>query len=422
MSKLLSASLLWTVLIALSCPTAMAEAPALVHNTAIGGARTGYTTVTLTQTIRPLDDGRPTIGLEGGGRVLGLVLRREKDGPFEQPPSFEVLRLSPSNDGEVLLSLGNGKGASGSELPPGQYRLYLITDEPGKVTLSFPTIPTGSASLAPAIITPFRAESLTARRARSDLNTFGAFGNVSEGGIELWRLVAANPPLTGQIELCMYMGQNAQNSPDAFDPGCPGGKSTYQHPVNQPGDGAFEAGFIEGPSAEGLGGNLSTLIGDTGAVDAFAMWMSYDFPPPVYTPPPATRGPDDPNLGPQCPSRSCSWGGTTGGSGGAPTSNSRGSRYGVARLTNRGLRVRRGRALVPLACSGAGPCRGTVALSPGGRARFALSKRQRSTVRVLLSRSALRQLRRGPLRTRVTVTSRLAGGAWENRAVARLAR
>lgn len=381
------------LLLTMSAATATASAPALPQTTTIAGAQTGYVDVELTKTLRPLDEDAPAVTREGGGLFTAAVLRPAGASGGAGEASFEVFWIP--GFGEIRSYRGNSERT----LPAGDYRLYLAIVDPGSVTLDFGSLPAGNLVTAPAVHTPFVAHELETRRSASAVR-FGETHTVSGGGRVFLRAVASNPPLGSQIELCSYRGgAEAQTGDAAYGPGCPGGNSGYKAFLTGSGQGAFSLADAGWSTKQiGSGGNVSVPFGSPGSVDAFGVWMSYDFP---ETTPPGSVGSREREPFPNPPPTSwCE-------SSCPPPSSSQNPRHGTATLTSRQLLLKGRQVSLPLACSADGSCSGTAAIARS-KERFALPAATQSTVSVRAPGNVIRRMRRqGHARVSVAITSEL---------------
>jgi hypothetical protein len=375
--------------LAAGCAPALADPPSLAGSTSIGGARTGYAEVVVPRDLRPLNEDQPSVALEGGGGFLGVVLRKLASGPYDYPPTFYALRVATSNDGGALLSVENGAGSDNATLPAGTYRLYLVADQPGQVTLTFPTLPPGSVVLSPDVATPFQSGVLQSRRNGGGVFSFGQTGTVFSQGLSFVRATVDAPPPGTTLELCQYFGdQEQQAGSSAYDPGCPGGTSEYKTAVSSSGDGAYTLAFEPEAVRLGLGGSVSTVLGPPPQTHTFGMWMSYDQAPAPSeqpgqggsspnletAPPPETAPPADP------PTRILS------------SSVARGSESTTATLASHRLLVRGRRVALPLVCSRRRPCRGVARLSGARPVQFRLAAGTRRVIFARLGAPLARRL------------------------------
>lgn len=357
-------------------------APPLVGTTSIAGDRTGYVRVDLTKTLlKPFsDEDEPRIKLEGGGAVLGVVLRSEWQLDGNRRTTLEILRMDRRNEGSpILYSVGNGENG----LPAGPYRLYLIVEKAGRVTLEFPSLPRGQLSLAPSVHTPFEAGPLPRRAWPTPGTTpYGKTGELTSDGLVFSRAIVEAAPAGSRMEACFYRDEAEADAGDqAYGPGCPGGRAGYADMATTARDlGIVAFTFANSAGKVGHGGNFTTSpppIASPTSIDTFGMWLSYEFAtqPPVVPPPPVPR-------------------------------------HGTLVFAGRRLAVKNGVARVPLACSPEGPCRGWVRLSGARRKADAnLPPGVQRTVKVPLSGSMQRRLAsRRKVRARIVVVSIVADG------------
>jgi hypothetical protein len=364
-------------------PNSASAAPTLVGTTSIAGDRTGYSRVELTKPLKPFShNDKPRIRLEGGGAILGIVLRTEH-AIDNKHTTLEILRVDRQNQGSpILYSVGNGEDG----LPAGAYRLYLIAERPGRVTLEFPSLREGELSLAPAVHTPFDAGPLPRRTWPVPGTTpFGRTGEVVSDGMVFSRAIVDDAPPGSRLETCFYANDEEDAAGDrAYGPGCPGGRMGYTQTATSTGDiGHWAMTSANSPGRIGHGGNVTTAadaIAEPVALNTFAMWMSYELPAAAHSPPP---GPLPPPAA---------------------------ERDGTVTFSSRRLKVRNGTVRVPLRCSPEGACRGRIRLT-GARKTvgFALPSGARRTFKIPLSRSMRRRVRsHRHVRGRIVVVSNIA--------------
>jgi hypothetical protein len=364
-----------------------ANGPSLVNSVTIAGQRTGYVEVQLPEPLDPFDENEPTIAFEGGGGILGVVLRaRDLFGGYRRP-NLKILRLDRRNEGSrVLVSLGDGQDGA---LPPGRYRLYLITDGPGRVSLDFPGWPEGELSLVPEVATPYEAGPLPERQTPTlGTTVFGRSAEISSAGLVFARAIAEQAPAGSRLELCTYRdSEEEQAGSSAYGPKCPGGRSSYAEVATATTDmGIFSLSQSEIPGRFGEGGNFSLPVPlglQTTKLETFGMWTSYE-PPGT----PVTPG--------QIPSQPL---------------------FGTATFTARRLFVRGRTSYLPLACTAEGPCRGSARLSGASRrSRFSIPAGRQRTVRLSVKSWVARRIARGRIvRARLVVSSEVSGGQRQER-------
>jgi hypothetical protein len=361
---------------------ANAAAPSLARTTSIAGARTGYVQVELPKRLNPFStNDEPSIKFEGGGAILGVVLRSERTDNGNHT-ALQILRMDRENEGSpIFYGLGNGENG----LPAGPYRLYLIVERPGRVTLEFPSLPAGAVTVAPTVHTPFEAGPLPQRpRPTPGTMRYGRTVELTSDGLVFSRAIIDEAPAGSRLETCVYTYDKEAAAGDrAYGPGCPGGTSGHTETTTSSGPmGAWTISFAASAAPFGHGGNFMTPLPlPTGAVDAFGMWLSYEFPNEVG--------------GPPSPS---------------PSANPHADLAGTATFSARRLEIKSGAARVPLGCSSEGRCLGHVRLSGAIRTvKFDMPAGGERTVKVPLSHSMLRSVsRRRKVRARIVVVS-LAG-------------
>ena len=381
--------------------------PALPSTTTISGGHSGYTEVELTEPLRAFDEDAPEITFEGGGEVIGIALRSPPDAMGYSSPAFDVYSVGVGE----LRGFADYDEHDGT-LPPGRYRLYLIAERPGSATIEFPKLEPGQLSVQPDVETPQRSGRMSTRTS-GDVVKFSEHVTLWGGGV-IFMKAFPTPGISTQLELCSYWPwQEAEAGERAYDPGCPDGFSSYKRFAFSEGDGAFSLSSPSSHWAEGLGGNVTSLIGSPGPVDTYLFSAGYELgPPPAWTDPwDEGTGDDDPSTQPSDPSlpgsesqptqtgpvgeRPCDGGGCQ-------------SEWGVATLSSRRARLVRRRIRVPLICDGGWPCRGQVGLVRRRAKSFAFGPGERGAIAVRVPSGLRRRVRRdGRARARIAVTSRL---------------
>lgn len=395
--------------------------------TTIGGSHSGYIEVELTQPLPPFEEGEPKIAFEGGGEVIGIALRPVPDSLGNADPVFYAYSAGAGE----LRGLRVDDDHDGTLAPPGRYRLHLIAERPGNVTIEFPTLAEGQLSVSPAVETPQRSGAMSTASSENVVK-FSERVTLWGGGV-IYMEVLPTPGIATELELCSYWpAQEEEAGTRAYDPGCPYGFSGYKDTGISEGEGAFSISSPSSDWEQGLGGNVTNPFGPPGTVDTYLFTAGYDLGPP-----PSSQQPSDPGAG------SGETGSSTqtttqdpppGGEESArpePTSSAEpppapappgpviepscrgepcGTGWAVATLRSRYARLARRRATVGLVCAAANPCRGKVGF-PRSRSRsFELRAGSTATVRVPVRRALRSRVRRhGVARARLVVTSRLDG-------------
>ena len=396
-------AVLWVL--ATTSVAAAQDVPPLPRVTTISGNHSGYTEVELTKPLRPFDEDEPEITFQGGGEMIGVVLRSPTNGLGTE---LEFHAYSPGGIGEFR----GGNYEDEGTFPPGRYRLYLIADQPGSATIEFTNLEPGQLSVEPTVETPQRSGPMSTR-------TSGGVVKFSErvtlwGGGVIFMTVYPTPAIGTELELCYYWpAQEDQAGDRAYDPGCPYGHSGYKTSVMSEGEGAFSFTAPSYSWAEGVGGNVTNLVGTPGPVDTYLFTAGYDLAPPAGSttePTPGTE--DDPPVSGPLTTDSASEEPQSEPS--DPTTERRcrdsgcADQWGTALLASRRARLRGRRARVVVTCSESDPCRGSVGFVRARAHRFDLPAGASARVRIVVPRELRQRVRRtGRARGRVAVASRL---------------
>ena len=401
-------------------------APALPRVTTITGDHSGYAEVELTQPLEAFGEEAPTVTFEGGGRLIGVVIRALPDRWGNGSPLLEIYRLAGVGE------FSNARSGSDMILPAGRYRLYLIAEQPGAAKIEFGALPEGELALRPEVETPQRSGAISVRTA-GDVVKFSERVSLWGGGV-IFMTVRPTPGLGTQLELCNYWPQEEDEAGErAYDPGCPGGSSGYKMAVASEGAGAFSFSAPNHEWLEGIGGNVTTLRGSPGPVETYLFTASYEIArpasaadppstPPTWEggPPPSYPGPDTPTTEeappsspPPAPSESAPTTGPCSAEACSPPSHQytltpTPKERGTASLASRRVTARGRRGRIRLRCSSVGPCRGRVGFLRGRETRFRISAGQSATLRIRIPRAMGRRLRqRANIRAWVRVRSEL---------------
>ena len=407
---------LWTVCTASGAPAQ--EVPALPRVTTISGSHSGYTDVELTKPLRAFDEDEPEITFNGGGQVIGVVLRSLPDTMGNSEFMFDTYAVG---------GVGRFSGISSENnrtLPPGRYRLYLIAEQPGSATIEFPKLEPGQLSVEPVVETPQRSGPMSTRSS-GDIVKFSERVTLWGGGV-IFMKAFPTPGIGTELELCNYWpNQEEQAGERAYDRGCPSGYSAYKEPIMSEGKGAFSFSTPSSHWVQGKGGNVTDLIGTPGPVRTYLFTAGYELaappawtgepdpvpapdeaptvwgpstanPPPSGEPTPEPEPEPEPEPSGQTGERQC------GDSGCAP-------QWGTALLASRRALLRGRRARVIVSCSGGEACRGSVGFARTRARRFELDAGAHNDIRITVPRKLRRLvLQSGRARGRVVVASRLS--------------
>lgn len=218
-------------------PSVAATRTSLVRQVTITGDRTGWVAVTLPASILAdcpaVPSCVPKAALRLSGGAYGYSLVYENDTASKPVPASVVLRL-PKAQGGSIMGLVSGTdprtGINTSDtrrLPAGRYRLFLLTNGRGSVSVRFPELRIGSLATRPT-----RSTAVKAVEAKPDLGgplapsawasgvTVDPDGVRSRGYSFAWTdgAVAVGSVMAG----CVYNGAPPNGR---WVPGCPGGSS-----------------------------------------------------------------------------------------------------------------------------------------------------------------------------------------------------
>jgi hypothetical protein len=211
--------------------------PSLVRQVTVSGDRTGWTSVTLPRAVAAECPGQRTCArkaaLRLSGGAFGYFLVYEKDDATQPVPSVVVVRLPKAQGGRVVAIAGGRDPRTGADvaetavLPAGRYRLFLLTNGRGAVSVRFPELAAGAVSVRAARAAPFRAVETApqyagplAPSAWAGGITVPATGVRSHGYVFDWTRGPAAAGVVGG--LCLYHGAPPA---DTWLPGCPAGQS-----------------------------------------------------------------------------------------------------------------------------------------------------------------------------------------------------
>jgi hypothetical protein len=359
--------------------------------TTIAGTQAGWVDVELPQTIRATQGEPPfTVTWTGPGALKGVHLRAEE--------GLHSITAMSNQDGAPSSSYGD-------TLPAGSYRLYLITaGDLLDVHLRLPALAgTGTNDLAIEHSILVEGGSF-ASATRADGRVVAGRGvRLQTHGMVWYRSGYSFPEgVYGEAEQCGYLPGNEHDRPDQFDKGCPGtsqvatpGGLASGTTVGSGGAGDAEAGsrWAFGGNARSYYGGPPTVFGEVYAINLALAVQPAPFPYPAGSPY-ATPEADRPGPPPQDTS--------------APHPEPAEPTPSLPRAT---VPARAARwALVPVRCTGAQACRGTVSAGTTP-VRFRVAAGATAIVAVPLTLADRRRLRaRRPARpiVRVVIGRRLA--------------
>jgi hypothetical protein len=258
---------------------ARASAPALAATTVLTATSTSRLTVQLPIAARLPADPAKAVSFEGNGRLLGLVLREQRE---ESPDEATYLRL-PDRFGRRVYGWVGASGAGAGTLHRGAYTLTVLTDgSPVTVTLHLLGL-TGSTDLdltsrAEGAIVPIH---LSFDPGTTDGVTWsGGAGLRPTGAADLFTLVWWQQADSTVVAdgACWYDGDGVEAlGPRGWVPGCPGGSG-----ITMADTGALGAtnggqrgglGWASIPQAQDVGLGYWTLAQGINNVGGIAVWL-----------------------------------------------------------------------------------------------------------------------------------------------------
>jgi hypothetical protein len=415
-----SARFIWVLAAAAALLALPAKAPAaeglphLKGVNVIEGDFTGYVPVRLSKPTR-IDSAfypNESVTVEGEGKLHAIVLRQVGSKPSEEPV-LVAGRFNPDifctgcatriDQGISVIGGGAIQGVDSENkwpVPAGDYRLYFVTDGPGRVTLRLPGLD-GTAQFAPAVPTAAKPKVLpllTPVDARNQ-RTHGASGQLDTGGIVFeTHLFYYGLHAHSDLWTCWYVGEPTH--PLSFYPTCPTESDQDGVAYWMP-DGIVQLGASatagvgmlrpERPGTYSAGGTM-TSVSTTSSSGWAAAWINFEPTAAGSTPQsPATT----PAPGP----------GTSPGPAQEPRPPATGAR---TRIAAKRVVVRGRRATVRLQCEGGADCRGTLSIANGRRHSYQVQAGRTKQVRVVLPAALARSARS---RRGAATTLSLAQGA-----------
>jgi hypothetical protein len=333
---------------------------------------------------------RAKFSLTGAGEANTLYLRGLDLAEDRRRAELQVIHLGrPGEDAHMIV----GSNTVGESLPAGRYRMYLASNRPSQARLTLPWLD-GEVALEPTRPESYDGGYLPALTPLiPGTSVFGRSGTLTgAGNFYLFAYADRAGDAIDRLESCVYVPEQRPGA-DAYQPSCPGGMSGGGQPfITSQGTGLIHLGLGDFPPGEyGLGGNLQSA-GSPADLFSVGSWISFD----DSTPPTGVAGGTGPAALPPLPP-----------AGGPQPAEPPRATPGIAMLVRSRLRVRKGRASVPLRCSASGPCSGSVSL--GGRAaQYTLGPGADGQVRLRLDRTTARRVRRkGSAKRRMTLVIRL---------------
>lgn len=272
---------------ALPAPSDAVARPTLVRQLTLTGDRTAYLPVTLPKPVQAECSSdtscAPKAQFRVSGGAIGLFLVYENDVAAKPVPSLIVARM-PKSEGGRVIAMGGGTdprtGAEVSEtgmLPAGRYRLFLLTNGRGSVSVRFPELAPGSRALRPAKTAAFRAVEAAptyvgplAPSAWAGGITVPATGIRSHGYVFEWTEGPAAAGVYGG--LCSYAGDPPGG---VWVPGCPGGNSLLSNHVMPSTDCCGTSyGAVVGTGDRFSFGSYYVQNGPVTSAGRFIVWIS----------------------------------------------------------------------------------------------------------------------------------------------------
>jgi hypothetical protein len=219
-------------------PSTAAACASLARRLTLTGDRTGWVAVDLPRSINPYCPSDPGCAAKAALRLsdgaFGYALQYEADTATRPAPSAVVLRLPKAQGGRVVAVVSGTDPRTGSDssetgrLPAGRYRLFLLTNGRGAVSVQFPELAGKTLAVRPGRSTAYRAAEISpdyagplAPSAWASGITVQSVPERSHGYAFLWTDgPAAATSLYGG---CVYDGGEPPQG--RWVPGCPGGQS-----------------------------------------------------------------------------------------------------------------------------------------------------------------------------------------------------
>ena len=349
-----------------------------------------------------------SVTVEGEGKFHGVVFRQVGSKP-QSEPLLAAGRFNPDifctgcgtrvDQGISIIGAGDvlppAMGGSWT-LPKGDYRLYLVTDGPGRVTLRLPQLE-GEQRLTPAVRTSATAKVLPLRTPLDVQNhrTYGDSGQLGTEGIVLeTHLFYYGMHAHSELWTCWYTGEPTH--PLSFYPGCPAdeGQETapmwFQNGIVDAGAGATAGvGILRAtkPGTYSAGGTMTSVAATTSSGWA-ATWIDFEsLDGSIATP----RDPD-----PAAPDAGAP--GETGKQPGSPSAAAR------TRVMARRVDVRGRRASVRLRCEGSAACSGALQIANGRLRAYKVPAGKSARLRVAISKAlALKAKRKRGFATTLSI-------------------
>ncbi|HVF05184.1 MAG TPA: hypothetical protein VNA20_10110 [Frankiaceae bacterium] len=264
-----------------------AARPPLVRQVSLTGDRTGWTPVSLPRPVAAECAGQPTCAAKAAlrlsGGAFGYFLVYENDRALKPAPSVVVVRMPKAQGGQVIAIAGGTDPRTGSNvadtgvLPPGPYRMFLLTNGSGAMSVRFPELAAARVSLRTRHASTYRAVETAptyvgplAPSAWAGGITVPETGIRSHGYVFEW---TKGPAAAGVVSaLCLY---NGAPPADTWLPGCPNGDSLMSNQL-MPGTECCGTayGAVVGAGTRFSFGSYYVQNGPVTSAGRFVVWVS----------------------------------------------------------------------------------------------------------------------------------------------------
>lgn len=249
--------------------------------TTLTGSRTGYVPVRLTRAVHVASGVRPAVKVTGGGTLRAVVL--VSDLPGLDAPSLVIPRLPAASTRDLDYRFGGADPVTDvsigitRRLPPGRYRLYLVTEGPVSVRFELPGLTGAERRTSPHKPTGHRWRSTETPAVNGVVPPVFAAGfddELKSPGTFFWAQYKVGPAdLSSSSSLCLY--EEGAVSPALHSvPGCVGGSGVHLVTgANMPTAMIdWSTGAHRAPGPLGLGGYFAGAASLT-ASGMVALWL-----------------------------------------------------------------------------------------------------------------------------------------------------
>jgi hypothetical protein len=250
------------------------------------GDRTGWVGVELPRAIAAECPGVPSCAskaaLRLSGGAFGYFLVYENDTATKPVPSLVVVKLPKAEGGHVIAMAGGTDPRTGADvadtaiLPAGRYRLFLLTNGRGTVSVRFPELRSAAVTVRPSRSTGFRAVETAPQYAGPLAPSAWAGGiTVPQTGIRSHGYVfdwTDGPAAAGVVGgLCLYEGDPPAGT---WLPGCPNGQALMANQVMPATDCCGTAyGAVVGAGTRFSFGSFYVQNGPVTSAGRFVVWV-----------------------------------------------------------------------------------------------------------------------------------------------------